>query len=130
MSKYKAPPVKPYTPVEEPPVVEMVALEEKEFVSIAALASQGRDALLAAHRAHMANKPAEYVAPEPTERQKTRTELEMEAGRKASERHRLSALAALQPKPDPSDNYTVPVFRPADHVPNFDSKDPGARTLK
>ncbi len=103
---------------------------EQEFVSIAALASKGRDALVDAMRTHINRPEPEYVPPQPTERQRTRTEMEMDRGRKTSERHAASALAALQPKPDPSDGYTVPVFRPGDHVPNFDSKDPGARTLK
>ncbi len=115
------------------PVVEDKPIDiEPEFVSIAGLASQGRDKLLDAMRAHQEKTKAaqEYVPPPQTARQLSQTEREMAAGRKASARHAEQAAYRPQPKPEASDGYTVPSYRPGDHVPNFDSKDPGARTLK
>lgn len=117
----------------EPPVSESsepIEIKE-EFVSIAGLASQGRDALVEKLREHMVKSaPKEYVPPERTERQMSQTEREMEAGRKAVARAAAQQAARPQPQREASDGYTVPAFRPADHVPNFDSKDPAARTLK
>lgn len=50
----------------------------------------------------------DYIKPEPTERQRTQTEIEMEAGRKRSEYY--AAQAAVNPRPvDPSDKLAVPV---------------------
>lgn len=144
MPSYAAKPQKPVLSLkkaEAPEVVnndptvaqspEPIKLEQDEFVSIAGLASQGREALVAKLRDHMEKSaPKEYVPPALTERQMTRTQMEMEAGRRASERHAAQAAHRPQPKPEASDGYTAPVFRPAGHVPNFDSKDPGAQTLK
>lgn len=120
------------TPELETPELEDKQIEiEPEFVSIAGLASQGRDALVEKLREHMVKSaPKEYVPPAPTERQMTQTQREMEAGRKAVARAADQQAFRPQPKREASDGYTVPAFRPADHVPNFDSKDPAARILK
>ncbi len=116
----------------EVPVVEDKPVEiEPEFVSIAGLASQGRDALVDKLREHMAKSaPKEYVPPAPTARQMSQTEREMAAGRAAQAKHAARDAVRPQAKPDASEGYTVPAFRPGDHVPGFDSKDPGAQTLK
>ncbi len=113
-----------FKPLVVEPVVEEKPIEiEPEFVSIAGLASQGRDALVDQLRKHMVNSaPKEYEPPKPTERQWSQTEREMEAGRRASERAAAQAAMHSQPKPEASDGYTVPAYRPNDHVPNFDSK--------
>jgi len=104
---------------------------QPEFVSIAGLASKGRDALLDQLRDHMEkSKIEEYVPPPPTARQMSQTQLEMEAGRRATERHAAQAAQYKQMERDKSEGYTTPVFRPGEHVPGFDAPDPRAQTLK
>ena len=72
----------------------------------------------------------EVVPPTQTPRQMTQTQLEMEAGRKRSEAA-AEQYAKLKPVVrDGSEGSTTQVFRPRDHVPNMDSKDPLIRTLK
>ncbi len=67
---------------------EPIKLGEDEFISIAGLASAGREKLLDALRAHAERtKIVDYVPPQPTERQMTQTQLEQEAGRRAIARH-------------------------------------------
>ncbi len=131
MAKYN----KPTSGLDLPPPVsdspEPIKVDTEEVVSIAALASRGRDALVDQLRKHMVNSaPKEYTPPGLTDRQAARLKEEMDAGRRASERSAAQSALARQPKPDPTVGYTVPVYRPADHVPNFDSKDPGSRILK
>ncbi len=110
---------------------EPIKVAEDEFISIAGLASAGREKLLDALRAHAEkNKVVEYVPPQPTERQMTQTQLEMEAGRRAIQRHSAMDANRPQPKRDASEGFTTPVFRPASHVPNLNSGDLGARNVK
>jgi hypothetical protein len=117
--------------VEAPPAEDKPIEIEPEFVSIAGLASKGREALLDQLRQHMEKgKQEEYVPPQPTARQLTQTQLEMEAGRRASERAAAQAAMYKKMEKDKSEGYTTPVFRPADHVPGFDAADPRAQTLK
>lgn len=72
----------------------------------------------------------EVVPPKPTERQMTQTQREMEAGRKRSEAAEEQYKKIRAAVRDGSEGSTTPVFRPRDHVPNMDSKDPLIRTLK
>lgn len=117
--------------IDVPVVDEPIQIAKDEFVSISGLASAGREKLLDALRAHAEKtKAVEYVPPSPTDRQKTQTELEQEAGRKAVARAASQAAARPQPKPDPSDGYSTPAFRPGDHVPGMNSGDLGARNIK
>lgn len=117
--------------INEPVVDEPIQIAKDEFVSIAGLASAGREKLLDALRAHAEKtKVEEYVPPAPTERQQTQTQLEQEAGRRAVERHAAQAANRPQPKPDPGDGYSTPAFRPNDHVPGMMSGDLGARNIK
>lgn len=76
------------------------------------------------HQVRLDNPPPAEPAPPPamTERQKSQIELEMEAGRRAVARHAAQAAHRPQPKPDPTEGKTTPVFRPEDYVPNLNSK--------
>lgn len=117
--------------IDVPVIDEPIKLGEDEFISIAGLASAGRDRLLDALRAHAEKtKAVEHVPPTPTERQKTQTEMEQEAGRRAVQRHTAQAAHRPQPKPDPAEGYTTPAFRPGDHVPGMNSGQLGARNIK
>lgn len=60
------------------------------------------------------------------------TEREMEAGRKANQKHaEFHAVKPMPPHPDPTTTPTgsVPVFRPADYVPNMKQGNVNARSL-
>jgi len=95
-----------------------VEIPEPE-ISLAAIASQGRDALLEAMRKHAEKKPAPYVPPPMTERQLSRREEELEAGRRAVAR--AQAQQAMRPVPTEDrtkEGYTTPVYRPGDAVPD------------
>lgn len=59
-------------------------------------------------------KPA-YVPPPPTERQAERTRLEMEAGRRATERATAQQTARPATQPDRTQGVNTPVHRPADY---------------
>ena len=94
-------------------------VETKEFVSLAGLASQGREALLDALRAHAEKPKPVYTPPAMTERQLSNREEELEAGRRAVAR----ATAQADQRPAPTEDrtkegYTTPVFRPTDQVPD------------
>lgn len=82
--------------------------------------AQNRDdliRLLAEHR----NKPVEtYTPPGPTARQKSQTELEMEAGRKRSEWYAAQAANRPPQEPPKNEGSMTPVYRPGDHVPSMD----------
>lgn len=76
-------------------------------------------------------KPAEVVHERPplTERGKSRLEQEMAAGRQRVE-YLTAEEAKRPPRPRPSDKEikaqgsSVPVFRPGDHIPGINSKNP------
>ncbi len=103
---------------------------EDNFVSIGSIASKGRDALMEQLRAHAAARQQKEEKPAVIPPLSERTLREMEGGRLAVARHEERAKLHRTPKPDAGDGYMAPVYRPVDHVPNFDSKDPGARTIK
>jgi hypothetical protein len=97
---------------------EPVHVPEPE-VSLASIASQGREALLDAMRRHSENKPPPYVPPAMTERQLSRREEEMEAGRRAVAR--AQAQQATRPVPTEDrvkEGFTTPVYRPDNAVPD------------
>lgn len=75
-------------------------------------------------KVQLANQPPPPPPPPPemTQRQRTQIELEMEAGRKAVARHTAQQAHRPQPKPDPTEGKTTPVFRPEDYIPNLNSK--------
>lgn len=92
---------------------------ENPFVDIAALASTGRDNLLAQLRAHRETQEREtYVPPVPTARQQSQTEREMEAGRNAVARHAAQQASRPIPQKDPTEGTSTPAFRPNSVVPD------------
>ena len=103
---------------------------EDNFVSIGSIASKGREALMDQLRAHAEKRKQEVEKPRVIPPLSERTLREMEGGRLAVLRHEEKLKAQLMPKPDPNGETHTPVYRPADYVPGFDSKDPAARTLK
>jgi len=137
MPSYNVKPQKPkVVPTPEDPAVsdkpEPIKLDE-DFVSVAAIASEGRERLLdklRAHRDAAEAKAKAYTPPPPSARQLSRTELEMEAGRRAVARAEAAKVNQLPRKIEPSDGYTTPAFRPADYVPGFDKGQVGAKTIK
>ncbi len=101
---------------------------KEEIVSIRQVSSMGREALhdaIRAHRNRAEDQGKVTVVPPLSDR----TLREMKQGRDVSERH-AAKMEAMKQVPASKDGYTVPVYRPADHVPGFDSKDLGARNLK
>lgn len=105
---------------EAPVEVKAPEPKEEEFVSIAALASQGRDVLLDALRKH-AETPATpaYTPPPMTERQLTAREAELEAGRKAVARAEEQKRLYPPPPVDAAkEGFTTPVYRPGGDVPD------------
>jgi hypothetical protein len=88
----------------------------------------GRDSLQEAMRKHNERRAAltkSYTPPPPTDRQNDLRKAEMEAGRKALEKHAASVAAALPKRKDPNEGTHVEVPRPGSHVPKFGSPDPG-----
>lgn len=83
-------------------------------------------------KVQLANQPPPPPAPPPemTQRQRTQIEEEMEAGRRAVSRHAAQQANRPQPKPEPTEGKTTPVFRPEDYVPNMNSKSDAARGYK
>lgn len=81
---------------------------------------------------NLANQPPPPPPPPPemTVRQRTQIEEEMEAGRKAVARHAAQQAHRPQPKPDPTEGKTTPVFRPEDYIPNLNSKSDAQRGYK
>lgn len=101
-----------------PTSTEPVNIPEPE-VSLASIASQGREALLDAMRRHSENKPPPYVPPAMTERQLSRREEEMEAGRRAVARAQAQQAARPVPVEDRvKEGFTTPVYRPDNAVPD------------
>lgn len=96
--------------------------KEPEPLQLAAVASEGRDRLLAELRKHAAKPKSEYVPPAPTARQLSQTEMEMEAGRRATARH--AERSVTPPNPNITPSPSTPVHRPGDFVPGINSKDP------
>jgi hypothetical protein len=101
-----------------PTSTEPVAIPEPE-VSLASIASQGREALLDAMRKHHEKKPPVYVPPPMTERQLSRREEELEAGRRAVARAQAQQAARPVPPEDRvKEGFTTPVYRPGNAVPD------------
>lgn len=101
------------------------AAQEETMMSLAA---KGREALLHRMRQHeelTRNKPA-YVPPPLTERQRSKLEEEMEAGRRAVQRH-ADQLAHRPPRvADPvKEGFSTPVHRPGLAVPDPKKPDVG-----
>lgn len=97
---------------------EPVNIPEPEM-SLAAIASQGREALLDAMRKHTEKKPPPYVPPPMTERQLSRREEELEAGRRAVARAQAQQAARPVQKEDRvKEGFTTPVYRPDNAVPD------------
>lgn len=96
--------------------------KEHEPLQLAAVASEGRDRLLAELRKHATKPKAEYVPPPPTARQMSQTEMEMEAGRRATARH--AERNPTPPNPNLTPSPSTPVHRPGTHVPGLNSRDP------
>jgi hypothetical protein len=73
-----------------------------------------------------------YVAPPPTERQQTKIDEEMAAGQRRVAHFAAIEKARVQLAPDPNEPLNTPVYRPADFVPDINSKDPaiGSQNLK
>lgn len=97
-----------------------------EPISIMGLAAQGREKLLDGLRAHAQRAlPPPYVPPPMTERQLTSLQEEMQAGARAVARAQASKIRAGHPLlPQANEPLTTPVYRPNDHVPGMNSKDP------
>lgn len=93
--------------------------EEMERATVIGAAAQGREYLLQKLRAH-ADKPKEvYVPPPMTERQRTRLEEEMEAGRRAGAKQQAQAAHRPVPPHDPREpGPSTPVHRPGNIVPD------------
>ncbi len=101
---------------------------EENFVSVAAVASKGRDALLEQLRAHMKRAEVKAEAPVVTPPLSAQTLREMEGGRLAVQRHEEKARLMRQTREPPD---TVPAFRPDDYVPNFEQgKNLSSKTIK
>lgn len=96
-----------------------VTIDPQEFVSIAGLAAQGREALLDALRKHAEKPKPVYTPPAMTERQLSLREEELEAGRRAVARHAAQQAARPQPVEDRvKEGFTTPVYRPGDVRPD------------
>lgn len=113
-------------------IVKDVALDLPDNVtqSIAGLASQGRDRLLDTlrdHRLRQQHEAEAYKPPPMTERQMSQTQLEMEAGRAAQQRHQEMQDAAPARPRDKSEGYSTPVHRPNNFVPGINSRDPARK---
>jgi hypothetical protein len=65
-------------------------------------------------------KPPVYVAPPVPAGIAEKTRLEIEEGRKRNAMALAERERATQPKKDPADGRTDPVYRPGDFVPNID----------
>lgn len=72
-----------------------------------------------------AAKPVEQAPPAPSPRQAERTNAELEAGRRRVAYAAEQASNRPRVVRDKTEGSTTPVYRPGDHVPNLDSKDPG-----
>ena len=94
-------------------------VEPEDFVSIAGLAAQGREALLDALRAHTDKPKPEYVPPAMTERQLAAREAEFEAGRRSVARAQAQDALRPQPVADPkTEGFSTPTHRPNNMVPD------------
>lgn len=99
--------------------------EDLTEIPLVSLAAKGREALMEAMRQHAAKKESEppYVPPPLSPNQQARLNEELEAGRRAQERHAKALqeqreLAARTNQPDPREGTTTPVHRPGMMVPN------------
>ncbi len=96
--------------------------EELEKVTLIGAAAKGRDHLLAQMRKHAETEAANkktYVPPPQTERQSENTRLEMEAGRRAQQKHAAQQANRPVPARDPREAGPAnPVHRPNDVVPD------------
>jgi hypothetical protein len=83
--------------------------------------------ILAARRAakEQAEQQTRQVVPVRTPRQQEQFEAEVAAGQRNLARHQERERLRQQIPPDPNDPKPTPVFRPKDHVPDINSKDPG-----
>jgi hypothetical protein len=93
--------------------------EEMERTTVLGVAAQGREALLDKLREH-ATKPKEvYTPPAMTDRQKTRLEEEMAAGRAAQAKAQAQLAHRPVPPVDPREGTAGrPVHRPGNVVPD------------
>ena len=73
-----------------------------------------------------------YVPPPPTGRQQTKIDEEMAAGQRRVAHFAAIEKTRVQLPPDPNEPRNTPVYRPADFVPDINSKDPalGSQNLK
>lgn len=96
-----------------------IAGEEMERATLIGTAAKGRDALLDKLRDH-ANKPKEvYSPPAMTDRQRTRLEEEMAAGRRAQEKAQAQQAHRPVPPHDPREpGPSTPIHRPGNLVPD------------
>lgn len=90
----------------------------QEPVPLVSLAAKGREALMEGLRQHALHKPPEYVPPPRTERQMTQLEAELEAGRRAQQRHAAQQASRPAPERNVNEGFTTPVHRPANMVPD------------
>ena len=83
-------------------------------------------------KVQLANQPPPPPPPPPqmSARQRSQIEEEMEAGRRSVARHAAQQASRPQPKPDPTEGKTTPVFRPEDYVPNMNSKSDAQRGVR
>lgn len=92
--------------------------EEMERTTVIGAAAQGREFLLQKLRAHNDKPKAVYVPPPMTERQQSRLEEEMEAGRRAVAKQQAQIDSRPIPPRDPREGSSAPVHRPGNLVPD------------
>lgn len=79
----------------------------------------------------MRNKPKPvYVPPPLSPVMAERTRLEMEEGQRRNAMALAARAAIQQPKKDPTEGTTEPVYRPGDHVPNMTQGQATTRSYK
>ncbi len=103
---------------QEDPATVAPPAEDESLVSVMA---KGREHLMQRMREHAAAVEARkeaYKPPPMTERQRSRIEAEMAAGRRVQERHAAQAAARPVPPRDPSEGTSTPVHRPGNLVPD------------
>lgn len=97
-------------------------MDKPPEVTLIGAAAKGREYLLQQMREHAATTAANkktYVPPPMTDRQMERTQMELEAGRRAQAKHQAQYDNRPMPKPDPREaGPSTPVHRPNDVVPD------------
>jgi sRNA-binding protein len=82
------------------------------------------DQILAARKKLKEEQEKTHVPAQRTERQQQTLDAEIAAGRRRLAHFEAQEKARQQIPPDPNDPKPTPVFRPKDHVPDINSKDP------